>query len=46
MRRMPPTRPLNPSDERHIGLLRNDYIPYSLIQYCEEAFAAAQVEGI
>jgi hypothetical protein len=45
MRRMPPTRPLNVADERHLGLLRDDYIPYSLIQYCEEALSTATVEG-
>jgi len=46
MRRTPPTRPLNVADERHVGLLRDDYIPFSLIGYCEEAFEAAEVEGI
>jgi len=46
MRRMPPTRPLNIADERHIGLLRDDFIPFSLIGYCEEALQAAEVEGI
>jgi hypothetical protein len=46
MRRMPPTRPLNVADERHLDLLRKDYIPFSLIKYCEEAYGAATVEGI
>jgi hypothetical protein len=45
MRRMPPTRPLNIADERHVGLLRDDFIPFSLIAYCEEAFQAAEVKG-
>jgi hypothetical protein len=46
MRRMPPTRPLNIGDERHVGLLRDDYVPFSLIGYCEEAFQSADVNGI
>ena len=46
MRRMPPTRPLNIGDERHVGLLRDDYVPFSLIGYCEEAFQSADVKGI
>ena len=46
MRRMPPTRPLNVADERHLDLLRKDYIPFSLIKYCEEAYGAATIEGI
>ena len=43
---MPPTRPLNVADERHLGLLRDDYIPFSLIQYCTEALDSATVEGL
>lgn len=46
MRRMPPTRPLNIGDDRHVGLLREDYVPFSLIGYCEEAFQSADVKGI
>ena len=46
MRRMPPTRPLNVADERHLDLLRKDFIPFSLIEYCEEAYGAATVEGL
>ena len=46
MRRKPPTRPLNVADERHLGLLREDYIPFSLIEYCEEAYSTAAVEGL
>jgi len=46
MRRMPPTRPLNIGDERHVGLLRDDYVPFSLIGYCEEAFESADVKGM
>ena len=43
---MPATRPLNTADERHVGLLRKDFIPFSLIGYCEEAFQAAQIGGL
>ena len=46
MRRMPPTRPLNIADVRHVGLLRDDFVPFSLIGYCEEAFQAAEIDGI
>lgn len=46
MRRMPPTRPLNIADVRHVGLLSDDFIPFSLIGYCDEAFEAADVAGI
>jgi hypothetical protein len=44
-RRTPPSRPLNLSDPKHLGLLRDDYLRWAFIQYSREAVAKAQVSG-
>lgn len=45
-RRGPPTRPLNVQNEKHLELLRDDYVRYSLIAYAEESLRQAQVSGL
>lgn len=45
-KRTPPSRPLNLQNERHVELLKNDYISYSLIGYAQEALEQADVKGL
>ena len=46
VKRTPPTRPLNVNNEKHLELLRDDYIRYALIEYAEESLKQAKVEGL
>ena len=45
LKRTPPQRPLNVNDERHIELLRDDWLRISFIDYAHEALAGAQAAG-
>lgn len=46
LRRTPPTRPLNVRDERHLELLREDWLRESFVWYAHAALAKAQVVGL
>jgi hypothetical protein len=45
LKRTPPQRPLNVNDERHVELLRDDWLRISFIDYAHEALASAQAAG-
>jgi hypothetical protein len=46
LRRTPPTRPLNINDERHVELLRDDWIKDSFVDYAHEALDSAEKVGV
>ena len=46
MKRTPTARPLNINDERHLGLLRDDWVRVSFIDYAHQALAEAEVTGL
>lgn len=46
LRRTPPTRPLNIRNEKHVDLLRDDYLRVAFIWYSHAAFDKADVAGL
>ena len=46
LRRTPPQRPLNVRNERHVDLLREDYVKTSFIWFSHQALNEAEVVGL
>ncbi len=46
LKRVPTQRPLNINDEKHLELLREDWVRMSFIVYAHEALDAADVSGL
>jgi hypothetical protein len=44
-RRLPPTRPLNLGDPKHVDLLKDDYLRVAFVDYAKEAVKKADVKG-
>lgn len=44
--RTPPQRPLNVRNERHVELLRDDYVRQSFVWYSHQALKESEVEGL
>lgn len=46
IKRTPPVRPLNINDERHVDILKDDWVRLSFIDFAHEALEAAEVTGL
>jgi hypothetical protein len=44
--RQPPTNPLNYRDERHLGMIREDFVRLKFTEYCHESLEQAEISGL